>query len=113
MLPRPKKHKDPIKDEMELKDAIAAFKSATDISTLFQGLMRVSAEYHGPCPVCGGTDRFIVEPKKNKAWCRQCNVWGDTLYWAVKMSGADPEQVGTTRKYLIEKGYLAEKERNT
>lgn len=29
-------------------------------------------EYAGPCPICGGNDRFRVWPEKNKSFCRQC-----------------------------------------
>ncbi len=32
-------------------------------------------EYHGPCPVCGGNDRFHIwpdHPKGPQWWCRQC-----------------------------------------
>lgn len=34
------------------------------------------ANYAGPCPVCGGTDRFSISPSK-QAWnCRQCGRGG-------------------------------------
>ena len=40
-------------------------------------------EYAGPCPFCGGKDRFIVWPKpdngKPRYWCRQCNRTGDAI----------------------------------
>lgn len=40
-------------------------------------------EYHGPCPFCGGTDRFIVQPQKTSMggrwFCRQCGRHGDAL----------------------------------
>ncbi|MCK4302651.1 MAG: hypothetical protein KAY24_00225 [Candidatus Eisenbacteria sp.] len=37
-----------------------------------------AGEYAGPCPVCGGKDRFIVFTEGN-SWCRRCNhrVWWD------------------------------------
>lgn len=42
-------------------------------------------EYHGPCPFCGGTDRFIVQPnaKSYPRWsCRQCSPrWGDAIQY--------------------------------
>jgi hypothetical protein len=49
-------------------------------------LKKVSShEYAGPCPRCGGTDRFRVDPTKGW-WCRQCTGspdsgghWGDQL----------------------------------
>lgn len=41
-------------------------------------------ELAGPCPWCGGTDRFIVTPSAGKRgdgrfWCRQCNRRGDVI----------------------------------
>lgn len=36
-------------------------------------------EYHGPCPKCGGNDRFIVWPERNGFWCRKCNWNGDDI----------------------------------
>ena len=26
---------------------------------------------HGPCPICGGHDRFIVDKRENTAYCRE------------------------------------------
>ncbi len=34
-------------------------------------------EYHGPCPACGGEDRFVVWPET--AWCRQCHLSWDIV----------------------------------
>jgi ribosomal protein L37AE/L43A len=31
----------------------------------------------GPCPVCGGTDRFSIHTKKNVFRCRQCDIAGE------------------------------------
>jgi DNA primase len=40
-------------------------------------------EYAGPCPFCGGTDRFRVWPEhsggRGRFWCRQCGRWGDPI----------------------------------
>ena len=30
-------------------------------------------EYAGPCPFCGGRDRFRVQPEKGLWWCRNCS----------------------------------------
>jgi hypothetical protein len=27
----------------------------------------------GPCPRCGGTDRFVYKTDSEKCWCRQCH----------------------------------------
>lgn len=43
-------------------------------------LKKGGKEYHGPCPVCkGGTDRFYVVTKDNRAGCRQCATSWDTV----------------------------------
>ena len=34
-------------------------------------LKRAGSELHGPCPLCGGEDRFYVTPT-GKAYCRRC-----------------------------------------
>jgi hypothetical protein len=41
-----------------------------------------SYEYAGPCPFCGGQDRFIVWPSQERCgryFCRQCNKSGDCI----------------------------------
>jgi phage/plasmid primase-like uncharacterized protein len=43
-------------------------------------MKRVGAcEYAGPCPSCGGRDRFSVNTKKQIWNCRSCGVGGDTI----------------------------------
>jgi hypothetical protein len=42
-------------------------------------LRRVGAEYVGPCPKCGGTDRFSVNPNKAVWNCRGCSTGGDVI----------------------------------
>jgi DNA primase len=50
-------------------------------------LKRVSAcnggEYAGPCPFCGGKDRFRVWPemKGGRYWCRSCSRRGDAVQY--------------------------------
>jgi hypothetical protein len=42
-------------------------------------------EWQGPCPACGGTDRFHVWPEQNEGkgayWCRGCGKWGDNIQY--------------------------------
>ena len=40
-------------------------------------------EYSGPCPWCGGKDRFLVWPehKGGRYWCRQCEKKGDGIQY--------------------------------
>jgi phage/plasmid primase-like uncharacterized protein len=42
-------------------------------------LKRKGSQLEGPCPVCGGTDRFFVTPKKNVWGCRHCEKGGDVI----------------------------------
>jgi len=45
-------------------------------------------EYHGPCPFCGGRDRFIVQPgrgERGKWSCRQCSPrWQDDIAYLMQ-----------------------------
>lgn len=57
-----------------------------NLLTYFQNhgrYVKVSAnkggEYHGPCPKCGGNDRFIIWPERNGFWCRKCDWKGDDI----------------------------------
>jgi DNA primase len=40
-------------------------------------------EFAGPCPRCGGRDRFRVWPQAEtpRFWCRQCGWWGDAIQY--------------------------------
>src|SRR6516225_11264619 len=52
-------------------------------------LKRVGDEYVGPCPKCGGDDRFAVHTKKNIFNCRNCNVGGDTIQFVEHLDSVD------------------------
>ena len=53
-------------------------------------LKRVASnEWAGPCPVCGGRDRFAINTKR-KLWnCRGCEVGGDAIDLARHVRGLD------------------------
>lgn len=47
-------------------------------------------EWQGPCPACGGTDRFHVWPEKNNKgsyWCRGCGKNGDAIQFLRDFDG--------------------------
>jgi len=48
-------------------------------------------EWHGPCPSCGGTDRFHVWPQqqdgKGSYWCRGCGKAGDSIQFLIDFEG--------------------------
>jgi putative DNA primase/helicase len=41
--------------------------------------LRGGVDRSGPCPVCGGEDRFAINVKKQLFNCRQCAVGGDVI----------------------------------
>lgn len=49
------------------------------------------AEFAGPCPLCGGRDRFLVWPEQNDGHgsysCRQCGISGDVIQWLMDVEG--------------------------
>ncbi len=46
-------------------------------------------EYHSACPACGGKDRFVLWPAKNRYWCRQCDCSGDSIQFCRDFLGMD------------------------
>lgn len=47
-------------------------------------------EYHGPCPGCGGEDRFHLWPAQGEDgsfWCRQCGKSGDAIQFLRDFDG--------------------------
>lgn len=60
-------------------------------------------EYHGPCPKCGGNDRFHIWPEQGDYgtfWCRGCKLGGDAIEYLMKIDGmsfpAACKEVGKT-----------------
>src|SRR5437764_15116888 len=58
-----------------------------DFVTRDTGLRRMASthggEYAGPCPFCGGRDRFRVWPNmaQPRYWCRVCRKSGDAIQY--------------------------------
>jgi DNA primase len=48
-------------------------------------------EWVGPCPFCGGEDRFNVWPNADPPhwWCRQCEKSGDAIAYIMQRDGLD------------------------
>lgn len=67
------------------------------------GAKEHGSEINGPCPWCGGTDRFIIWREKREGtgktcqehnipgtfWCRQCLKGGDALAYLMEADGMD------------------------
>lgn len=54
-----------------------------------QGLRVSGLEKVGPCPVCGGRDRFSLAPRKNLWNCRHCAKGGDQVELVMHHLGCD------------------------
>jgi DNA primase len=52
-------------------------------------LRRAGAERVGPCPICGGTDRFGVNTRKQVFLCRQCGAKGGAIDLEMFLAGSD------------------------
>jgi hypothetical protein len=70
-------------------------------------LNRSGHELIGPCPVCGGVDRFAILPAKNIWNCRGCGTGGDAIGLEMHLSGGSfvdavktliGEDAGTTNR---------------
>jgi len=66
-----------------------------DLATRKVQLKKVSStnggEWQGPCPDCGGVDRFHVWPNENEGkgayWCRACGKTGDNIQFMRDFEG--------------------------
>ena len=65
------------------------------------------AEFAGPCPLCGGRDRFLVWPEQNDGRgsysCRQCGISGDVIQWLMDVEGMTFRQAAQTAGRAWEK----------
>ncbi len=61
---------------MDIKNLIEA-----DGGTLKKQASTNGGEYAGPCPWCGGNDRFRVWPGAGRYWCRGCDKAGDAIQY--------------------------------
>lgn len=70
--------------------------SAVDILALTGActeLKRVGSQYMGPCPFCGGEDRFYVSPRKQAWGCRHCTPgYNDAISFVAKRDGLNLRQ---------------------
>lgn len=83
----------------------------SDGGTLRKVASTHGGEWAGPCPFCGGKDRFRVWPeeKGGKWWCRGCDRHGDAIQWlrdfrglsfleACAFLGREPEPRGSAAR---------------
>jgi len=58
--------------------------------------LRGKVERCGPCPKCGGTDRFSINTSKQVWNCRSCGKGGDVIELVEHLDGADFQTAVTT-----------------
>ncbi len=70
-------------------------KASTDVYALASTrtkLRKIAAhEYAGPCPICGGRDRFHVDTKTQRWMCSHCagrETWQDVIALEQFLTGA-------------------------
>lgn len=63
--------------------------SQADWLAALPGMQQHGGEYHGPCPCCGGSDRFRVLPD-GAVFCRQCDASIADFRHAAGLNGAKP-----------------------
>ena len=79
----------------KLKTALAPFSQLSKLKK------KTATESAGPCPICGGEDRFFV--RGDKGFCRGCNIkGGDIIDWHRRIDGTD--LLGLMKKYGIGNG---------
>jgi len=75
-----------------------------DIPTAHGSLKKEGpASLCGPCPKCGGDDRFVYKTESQRFWCRQCypeDKSGDKIAYHMWIEGLDFK--GLLKKYLPE-----------
>jgi DNA primase len=73
------------------EDTIEQIRDSADLVSLIGetvSLKRTGADYRGPCPFHGGTNRnFAVIPKKGRYYCFVCHESGDVFSWFMKRMG--------------------------
>jgi hypothetical protein len=83
----------------ERKDRIDQAKALKCLDELGRRGIKLKKEGHehkGPCPKCGGTDRFAVNDEKNSWNCRICEKGGGTIQLVQHLDGADFDTAVTT-----------------
>jgi len=73
-----------LKQKIDLMGLVSRYTKVQKVAGIHGG------EYAGPCPRCGGRDRFRVQPERGLWWCRQCSPnehWQDAIDFVMWMEG--------------------------
>lgn len=57
--------------------------SSIDLVELVRGVVVLNHSLNGPCPKCGGRDRFFITRPRTHFGCRKCDFRGDALDFVV------------------------------
>ena len=78
-----------VKGKMISADAIAAARAIrVEAEITRRGVrLRGTSDRSGPCPICGGTDRFSINTKKQLWNCRSCQRGGDVIALVQHLDG--------------------------
>ena len=75
---------------MSIKRALRSLEDADLIDRLaIPSLVRAGGELVGPCPGCGGKDRFGINVRKGVFLCRRCDAKGDQIALVQLVLGLD------------------------
>lgn len=82
-------------DTLEVNRAVDLLTEIGHDTTLKRVAATNGGEYAGPCPFCGGDDRFRVWPALTPArwWCRVCGRSGDAIAYLTARDGLTFRQV--------------------
>jgi DNA primase len=73
-------------------DAAIARARETDVlgvaERLGARLKKAGGEWVGPCPRCGGLDRFAINARKRIFNCRRCGIGGDAIGMVEHFTGS-------------------------
>jgi len=74
---------------IEINNKIDIYELAAGATNLRKIASSGGGEYAGPCPLCGGSDRFRVQPQKMRWLCRNCTdgKWRDGLDLYMRLQG--------------------------
>jgi len=81
-------------DQIDQARKIDLLSLARRYTTLKHVAATGGGEYAGPCPLCGGYDRFHVQPSTNRWFCRHCtggpeqDGWKDAIDLQMRLTGA-------------------------
>ena len=72
---------------MTRKVDFEAARNAVDLAEVAKGYTALNRSNQGPCPFCGGRDRFYVHVDRQRCGCRKCGFQGDAIALVAKMEG--------------------------